>query len=576
MKNREIADLFDQIADILELLGENTFKVASYHKASRVVGDLTEDVAVLSQEGKLRGLPGVGESIAGKIEEYLATGTMARYQELAAEVPSGVVEMMHVPGLGPKTAGLFWKKADVKSIADLGKAIEEGRLVGLPGIGEKKVENIKKGLQTYLAGQSRILLGTALPIAEEIAAHLGKLKGVHEVIPAGSLRRRRETIGDIDILVSSTRGKEIVGAFVGLPTVREVLAAGETKGSARVEGGLQIDVRVVPPESFGAALLYFTGSKAHNIRVRELAIARKLKLNEYGLFRGEKRIAGKTEQEVYDVLGLAWMPPEIREDRGEVEAALDGTVPELIDVGDIRCDLQMHSTASDGGASIEEMARTCQELGYSYMAISDHSQSLKIAHGLTPERLAEQRKEIDALNAKPGGESFRILAGVEVDILGEGKLDLPDKALAELDFVIASIHTGMTQDAATITKRITTAMRNPNVDAIAHPTGRVIGQREPYAVNFDEALQVAKETGTALEINAYPERLDLNDVHARAARDAGIKLLIDTDAHAPDQLHFMRFGVFTARRGWVRKDDVLNTLPLKEFLAWTKRKSKHG
>ena len=576
MKNREIPDLFDQIADILELLGENTFKVASYHKASRIVGDLTEDVAALAKEDKLRKLPGIGESTASKIEEYLKTGTMERYQELTKEVPGGVVEMMHVPGLGPKTAGLFWKKAEVKSIADLQTAIEEGRLVGLPGIGEKKVENIKKGLATYLAGQSRILLGKALPIAEEIAVLLGKLKGVHEAIAAGSLRRRRETIGDIDILVSSTRGKEIVDAFVALPMVREVLAAGETKGSARVEGGFQIDVRVVPPESFGAALLYFTGSKAHNIRVRELAIAKKLKLNEYGLFGGEKPVAGKTEQEVYDVLGLAWMPPEIREDRGEVDAALAGQIPELVDVGDIRCDLQMHSTASDGGASIEEMAKTCQELGYSYMAITDHSQSLKIAHGLTPERLGEQRKEIDALNAKLGGENFRILAGVEVDILGEGKLDLPDEALAELDFVIASIHTGMTQDAATITKRITTAMRNPHVHGIAHPTGRVIGQREPYAVDFEEMVRVAKETGTALEINAYPERLDLNDVHARAARDAGIKLLIDTDAHAPDQLHFMRYGVFTARRGWVRKEDVLNTLPLNEFLAWTTGRRKGG
>ena len=572
MKNREIAGMFEQIADILELLGENTFKVASYRKASRVVGDLTEDVAALAEQGKLRGLPGVGESIAGKIEEYLKTGTMARYQELAAEVPSGVVEMMHVPNLGPKTAGLFWKKAGVTSIAALAKAIEEGRLVGLPGMGEKKVENIKKGLQTYLAGQSRILLGTALPIAEEIAAKLAKLKGVREVLPAGSLRRRRETIGDIDILVSSTRGKEIVAAFVQLPQVREVLAAGETKGSARVEGGLQVDVRVVPSESFGAAALYFTGSKAHNIRVREHAINQKLKLNEYGLFRGEKRIAGKTEQEVYDVLGLAWMPPEIREDRGEVEAALEGKIPRLIELDDIRCDLQMHSTASDGGASIEDMARMCQELGYSHMCISDHSQSLKVAHGLTPERLAEQRKEVDALNKKLKG--FRVLAGVEVDILGEGKLDLPDRVLAELDFVIASIHTGMGQDAATITKRLTTAMRSPHVDAIAHPTGRVIGQREPYAVDFDEVVRVAKETGTALEINAYPERLDLDDVHARAARDAGVKLVINTDAHAPDQLRFLRFGVFTARRGWVRKEDVLNTLPLDEFLAWTRKKER--
>jgi DNA polymerase (family 10) len=570
MKNREIADLFGLTADLLELTGGNAFKANSYRKAARVVGDLTEDIAALAAAGQLTSLPGIGKSMAEHIAEYLRTGTTARYQELAAQIPSGVVEMMRIQGIGPKTASMLYQKAGLQSVAQLREAIEKGRLDALPGIGPKRIENILKGIATYLAGQGRILLGQALPVADEIVALLRKVKGVRNLVPAGSLRRRRETVGDIDILVASTQGKAVVDAFVALPLVKEVLAAGDTKGSVRVEGGLQVDVRVVPPESFGAAAQYFTGSKAHNIRLRDLAIGKKLKLNEYGVFRGEKRIAGKDEAEVYAALGLPWIPPELREDRGEVEAALEGKLPELIEQKDIRADLQMHSTHSDGGASIEEMARACIALGYEYLCITDHSQSLKVAHGLTPERLREQRKEIEALNRKLG--PFRILAGIEVDILGEGKLDLPDKVLAELDFAIASIHTGMQQDEKRTTQRIVKAMQNPHVDAIAHPTGRVLGQRDPYALDFDEVVRVARETGTALEINAYADRLDLNDVHAKAARDAGVKLVIDTDAHAPTQLTMMRFGVATARRGWVRKDDVLNTLPLEEFLAWTQRK----
>jgi len=565
MKNAEIAGIFDRMADILEVLNENPFRVRSYRKASEVVGDQAEDIAALAQSGRLGELPGIGTAFVEKITEFLAEGKVTAYEELKAKVPEGVVEMLRVPGLGPKTAGLFWKKANVTSVAELSKAIDDGRLVGLPGIGEKKLENLKKGIATYLGGQGRVLLGVALPVAEEISALLAKVAGVSQVLPAGSMRRRRETIGDVDILVASELGKEVVAAFVRLPMVKDVLAAGDTKGSVRVEGGLQVDVRVVPPDSFGAAAQYFTGSKAHNIRLRDLAIGKGLKLNEYGVFRGDTRLAGTTEEEVYAALGLPWVPPELREDRGEVEAALEGKLPKLIEEGDIRGDLQMHSTASDGAASIEEMARACIALGYQYMAITDHSQSLKIANGLTPARLREQRKEIDALNKRLKG--FRVLAGIEVDILGDGTLDLPDKCLATLDFVIASIHMGMQQDPERTTVRLVKAMRSPCVSAIAHPTGRVIGQRDPYALNFDEVLRVARETGTALEINAYVDRLDLNDIQARAARDAGVKLLIDTDAHSPAHLPMMRFGVATARRGWVAKRDVLNALPLDGLLA---------
>jgi len=570
MKNREIAAMFEAIADMLELLGENAFRVNSYRKASRVIGDLTEDVADLAEQRSLQKLPGIGASTAKKIAEYLETGTMERYEELAAEVPEGVIEMMHVPGVGPKTAGLVYKEAGIDSVTGLAEAIEAGQLTDLPGLGPKKLENILKGVAVYLAGQERVLLGRALPVAEEIAEAMRKIPGVGHVLPAGSLRRRRETIGDIDILVASTEGKAVVQAFVGLRQVRDVLAAGETKGSVRVEGGLQVDCRVVPPESFGAAAQYFTGSKAHNVRLREIAIGRKLKLNEYGVFSGGEPVAGETEEAVYAALGLPWIPPELREDRGEIEAAQAGELPDLVELDDIQGDLHLHSTWSDGGASIEQMAEACRAIGYHYLCVTDHSESLTIAGGLTPEQLAKQREEIDELNRTL--EGFRILAGCEVDILGDGSLDLPDDVLAGLDFVIASIHTGMTQSADRLTSRIVAAMEHPHVHAIGHPTGRIIGQREPYALDFEALVRAAADTGTALEINAYVERLDLNDVHARAARDAGVRLVINTDAHAPDQLAMMRFGVATARRGWATRADVLNTLPLKKLLAVLKRK----
>jgi len=574
MKNRELAEIFDRMADVIELQGGNPFRVRSYRKASRIIGDLTEDIADIAREGRLGELPGIGEAFVQKIKEYLDTGRLAAHDELVAQVPPGVLEMMHVPGLGPKTAGLVYKKAGIESIGQLAEAIEAGRLADLPGLGAKKLQNILKGIQVYRSGQGRVLLGVALPIAEEIIEHLKKVKGVRDILPAGSLRRCRETIGDVDILVSSTKGKDIVEAFTRLPMVRDVLAAGETKGSVRVEGGLQVDVRVVPPKSFGAAAQYFTGSKAHNIRLRDIAIDKKLKLNEYGVFKADRQIAGRSEEEVYGALDLPWIPPELREDRGEVEAAQKGQLPELIEPTDIRGDLQMHSTHSDGNASIEAMALAARELGYEYICITDHSQSLKVAHGLDPERLAKQRKEIDALNKKLDG--IRILAGIEVDILADGSLDLPDEALAACDFVIASIHSGMQQDEKRLTARLVKAMRNPYVHAIAHPTGRVLGgQRDAYPLDFDEIVRVAKQTGTALEINAYYDRLDLDDLHARRARDAGVKLVINTDAHATAHLPMMRFGVATARRGWVRKDDVANTLPLEKLLAWLREKRKH-
>ena len=418
----------------------------------------------------------------------------------------------------------------------------------------------------------RILLGDALRLAEAIANTMRRVDGVLDVLPAGSLRRRRATVGDIDILINSRTAKAVVDAFVGLPIVRDVLAAGDTKASVRVNGGLQVDCRVVAPESFGAAAQYFTGSKAHNVRLRELAISKGLKLNEYGVFRGDEPIAGAAEPEVYKALGLSWVPPELRENRGEVEAALEGALPSLVDLSDIRGDLHVHTTYSDGRGSVGDMARAAQALGYKYLGISDHSQSLKIAGGLTPQRLRKQRKEIDALNQRLGG--FVVLACCEVDILADGSLDLPDAMLGELDFVTASIHTAMQQPRRMLTRRIIAAMRHPCVNAIAHPTGRVFGHRDAYELDFDDVFRVAADEGVALEINSYYERLDLDDVHARAARDAGVKLVINTDSHAPDQLGMMRLGVATARRAWVRPADVINTLSPAKLLAWAKRRAK--
>ena len=570
MKNREIADLFDTIADMLELTGANAFRVNSYRRVSRVIGDLTDDVATLAEAGTLTSLSGVGKGTAKHIEEYLASGTISTYEELKDTVPSGLVEMMRVQGIGPKTAAMLHQKAGIESIEQLAKAIDEGGLTDLPGIGPKTLENMQKGIATYRAGQGRTLLGRALATADAIAAMMRDVPGVGDVLPAGSLRRRRETIGDIDILASSARGKAVVEAFVALPCVADVLAAGDTKGSVRVEGGLQVDLRVVPRASFGAAAQYFTGSKAHNVRLRELAIAKKLKLNEYGLFRGEKRVAGKDEEGIYEALGLAWIPPELREDRGEIEAARDRTLPRLIALDDLRADLHVHSSYSDGKASIEDMARQAKARGLEYICITDHSQSLKIAGGLTPERLTTQRKEIDALNKRLKG--VRVLAGCEVDILSDGRLDLPDDVLAGLDFVIASIHAAMDQSGKRIMARLVGAMKHPHVHAIAHPTGRLLGRRDPYAHDFDAILRAAAATRTALEINCHEERLDLNDVHARAARDAGVKLFLGTDAHSADGLGMLRLGVATARRGWLRREDVLNTLPLDDFTAWTRGK----
>lgn len=562
IKNGVLAGMFERMADILEIQGENVFKVNAYRKAARVIGDLSEDVAALRQDGRLNDLPGVGDALAKKIIEFLDTGRIAKYEELAGSVPDGLMDLLKIPGLGPKTLILANKKLDVKNMADLKKVVEDGRLSGLPGMGEKKADNIRRGIELIERHAGRIPLGVALPVAESVIAELRKrTKGIGRMVYAGSLRRMQETMGDIDILVETDQGSEAVDAFTALTMVTQVLAKGDTKGSIIVGGGLQIDMRAVPKESYGAALQYFTGSKAHNVRVREIAKKLGYKINEYGIFRDEKRIGGKTEEEIYEKIGMAWIPPELREDGGEIEAAIENRLPELIESGGILGDLHVHTIWSDGSADIETMARKAEALGYRYLAICDHSRSASDAGGLSPERLLEQIKEIWRVNGKL--KKLRLLAGTEADIRSDGSMDFPDDLLGQLDIVVASVHSGFRQR---VTERLIAAAKHPLVTIIGHPTGRLIGEREGYEVDVEAVMKACSETGTAMEINAYYLRLDLNDVLSRRAKELGIRLSLGTDAHHPDQMDMMRYGLTVARRAWLERKDVLNCLGIKEIL----------
>ena len=564
MKNLEIAGIFEQMADVIEIKGGEPFRASAYRRAARVLTDLPEDVADVAREGRLTELAGVGKGTAQKIEEYLETGAVSAFAEEMESVPEGLLELLAVPGLGPKTIGLLWKELGVRSLKDLRRELRRDAIQELPGLGQKKVENIEAGVRAYLSRSGRSTLGSMLPSAESMLADLRESGAVLSADLAGSVRRGRETIGDIDILAASNRPREVIDAFTGLSSVEEVLAAGGTKASVRIGGAVQVDLRVVEPSSYGAALLYFTGSKDHNVHLRGLAQERGAKLNEYGLTKGERTLAARTEEAVYHKLGLEFIPPELREDRGEVEAAAEGELPELIELTDIRGDLHVHSDWSDGLASIEEMARAAKARGYSYVAITDHSRSLGIAHGLSVERLAEQREEIENVNRRLKG--IRVLAGTEVDILSDGSIDFPDDELEKLDIVVASIHSGFNQSEDRITGRIVSAIENPHVDIIAHPTGRLLETRQAYAVDLDRVFEAAADAGTALEINAHHQRLDLNDVAARRAVQLGATLVINTDSHHADQLWSMELGVVTARRGWVEAASVLNTLTTSKLL----------
>jgi len=570
MKNKELADLFSKMADILEFKDENPFKISAYRKASRVLGDLTQDIQEISESGELKKVPGIGEGMAQKIEEYLKTGKISKYEEVKKGFSDELIAMMEIPGMGPKTLAMIHKEKGISNLSQLEKAIENGSLIDLPGMGEKKAENIKRGIELLRASKGRMNLGIAFPLARRIVETLREKTGSKKIEWAGSLRRMRENIGDIDILATGPNHEKIVHAFTHLPEVKEVLASGETKASVIVEGGVQIDLRVVEKDSYGAALQYFTGSKGHNIHLRGIAKAKGIKINEYGVFRGEKKIGGKEEKDVYKILGMDWIEPELREDRGEIEAAQKKHLPKLVEEPEIRGDLHIHSKASDGTASIEEIAKAAQKRGYQYVAICDHTKSLKIARGLDESRLLKEMDEIDRINEKLKG--FQILKGTEVDILADGKLDIPDKVLEKLDFVVAAIHSGFKQEKEKMTKRIVRALENPFVHCLAHPSGRLLGARAPYEVDIDEVMEAAKRNGKALEINATLERLDLDDIHSRKAKEMGIKLAIGTDAHHLDQLWMISLGVGVARRGWLESPDLLNTFSLKEILKWCHRK----
>jgi DNA polymerase (family 10) len=569
VKNVEIARLFDLMADLLEIRGDNPFRIRAYRRAAQSLESLGEDIEAIGRAGRLGEIPGVGRDLADKIAEYLATGRMKDVDALGKEIPPGVVELMRVPGVGPKTAKLLHDKAGVRDVAALEALATAGRLQGLPGIKARTEANILKGIAVVRKGQERMPLGRALPLAEEIMAALRSHREVKQLELAGSIRRRKETVGDVDILVTSSEPEKVMAVFTGLPLVLDVLERGGTKASVRHREDIQMDLRVVEPEAFGAALVYFTGSKQHNIRIREMAVRKGLKISEYGVFDDKgKRVAGKTEQEVYRAIGLPWIPPELREDTGEVEAALRGKLPRLIDPGDIRGDLHDHTDASDGTCSIEALAEAACARGYQYIAVSDHSQAATVARGLSADELRTHVEKIrEVQKAHPG---ITILAGAECDILPDGSMDYPDEVLAELDIVVGAVHSRLNQPKSDMTRRICRALENPHVNILAHPTGRLLGEREAYDVDLDEVLQAARRHGKAVEINASPQRTDLNDVHARRAGELGVLVAISTDAHQLAHLAHMALGVATARRAWIGPDRVINTWPVVKLRHWAR------
>ena len=567
MNNGEVAGVFQDISDLLELKGESLFKVRAYQKAVRSIEHLPVELSQLMAEGKLREVPGIGEAIEKKITELLTTGRLKYYEELRAEFPEGVISLLQVPGVGPKTAMRLSTELGVKSVEDLEKAIVDGRVAGLFRMGDKTAENILRGLQFMRTKEQRIPIGVALPLAEEMMAALQERVAVRNLTPAGSLRRFRETIGDIDLLGTADDAEAVIEAFTGLPQVREVLAKGGTKASIVTNRNLQADFRVVPHDEFGSLLQYFTGSKQHNINLRERAVRQGLSLNEYGITVVQSGHLEKfaTEEAFYARLGLSYIPPEFREGTNEIALAEEEKVPEPVKLSDIKGDLHVHSHLSDGRDSIEEMALAARTLGYRYIAITDHSKGLGIAHGLNEERIRGQGAEIRKLNESL--KEIRVLTGIEVDIRADGSLDLPDEILAELDVVVAAVHSAMGQEQEKMTGRIIRAMENPYVDIIAHPTCRLLGEREAIAIDMEAIFRAAARTGTALEINAMPDRLDLKDIHIFRARELGVKLSLGTDAHATEHLPLMRFGVGLARRGWAGAKQVLNTLPAESVLA---------
>jgi len=570
MKNQSLAKMFYEIADYLEMDGV-PFKPYAYQKAAITLEAMKEDVEDVYRQGgvkALRALPGVGDAIAKKIEEYLTTGRLRYYEEFKEKMPIDLDEIIRVEGMGPKRAKILFEKLGVRNLKELEEAARGRRIAPLSGFGEKTENNILEAIEFLKRSKGRFLLGDLLPVAEEVLEKLRGVKGVERADMAGSLRRMKETIGDVDFLVISRDPERVMDVFVSIPGVEKIWGKGKTKSSVRMAEGFDMDVRVIAPESYGAALQYFTGSREHNIALRKIAIDRGFKLSEYGLFKGSKNIAARTEEEIYRRLGLQWIPPEMREDRGEIGLAKEGKLPELVSEEDIRGDLHVHSDWDGGSNSIEKIAETARERGYQYVGISDHTKFLKIERGLDEKKIRERNREIDRLNekGKKARFRFRILKGCEANIMNDGSIDISDEVLAELAFVIAGIHSQFKMTRAEMTERITRALRNPHVDILSHPTGRILKRRDEYEADFDRLLKVAREEGKSLEINAYPERLDLNDTNIMKAARAGVRMVVNTDAHHVDQLAMMRYGVAQARRGWAEKKDIINTWPVEEFL----------
>lgn len=572
IKNSDVAKAMRDLGFLTEMTEEDPnvqFRARAYYRAADTIASLSENVTDIYDKYGVNGLleiPSVGKAIASKIEEYLKTGKMQHLEELKAKVPINIDELYGIEGMGPKTIKMFYDKLQIKNLADLEKAATEGKLKTLPGFTEKKEQDIFKQIEFFKRGKGRLIIGEVYPLVKQIEKRLQHIAGVKNAAAAGSIRRMKETIGDIDYLVAASDPEQVIDFFVKMPEVQEILGMGRAKAFVKLASGIDADLLVVPEESWGSALQYFTGSKEHSVQLRKIAISKGLRLNEWGVFKGDKRVAGKTEEEVYKILGLHWIPPEMRENAGEIELGRQGKVPKLVEYGSLKGDLQVHSENSDGTASIEEMARGAKAFGLDYIAITDHTKSLKLAGGLEEQELLEQADKISQLNDRLREEEFRILSSAEVNIMKDGSLDIPNTVLDKLDIVGAAIHSHFNLPIETQTERLIKAAKNPSVDILFHPTGRLINKRAGYPVDIEKVIEVAKDTNTVLEIDAHYDRLDLKDEYVRMAVRNGVKLVIDSDAHHPIHYSFLTFGIAQARRGWAIQSDILNTLPADKLL----------
>ena len=571
--NADIAEIFNRTADLLEIQGANPFRVRAYRNAARTVGGMSKNIADMTgNDNGLSELPGIGKDLAGKIKEIIETGKLSQLKDLEKEMPSGLYDVLKIPGLGPKKVKVLYEALKISSVDDLKKAAKKRKIRDLSGFGEKTEKDILDEIERKGGSEDRLRVSLAEPIADSLMDYIKKVKGIKEIAAAGSFRRRKETVGDLDILVTCKKGtnEQVMARFVDYEDVGQVLSHGETRSSVVLKSGLQVDLRVVPEASYGAALHYFTGSKAHNIAVRKMGVKKGLKINEYGVFKKDKRVAGRTEKEVFKQVDLPYIEPELREDRGEIEAAGNKKLPALLTLDDVRGDLHSHTKDTDGRFSTEEMVEAAKERGYEYLGISNHSQRLTVARGLDKKRLAKQIREIDRLNEKM--KDFIILKSIEVDILEDGSLDLPDSILKELDFAVCSVHSKFRLSRDKQTERVIRAMDSRYCHILGHPTGRLINEREPYDIDIEKILEAAKERGCFMELNAQPERLDLNDIHCKTAKEMGVKVAVSTDAHSINNLDYMRFGVWQARRGWLEPGDVLNTRSWEELKGLFKRR----